>query len=154
MKKLWELLIVGAFCLLVTCFAFSGIASALDTDDDFDPWSVSPEAPPIKENDKSDTPAIDTDRLNASPFVSIVWFINAYSALSSDEPSCTFQPTCSEYTRQAIAKHGLFLGLIMGVERVLRYHHDHVGHELIETKDGYKISDPLKYNDFWFRSKK
>jgi len=32
---------------------------------------------------------------------------------------CRYYPTCSEYTKQAIQKHGLF-GLFMGFFRVLR----------------------------------
>ena len=30
-------------------------------------------------------------------------------------PSCRFQPTCSEYARQAILKHGPFKGLALAV---------------------------------------
>lgn len=34
--------------------------------------------------------------------------------------ACRFYPTCSEYTKQAIQKHGLFLGGFMGIKRILR----------------------------------
>ena len=34
--------------------------------------------------------------------------------------SCRFQPTCSEYARQAILKHGPFKGLALAVWRILR----------------------------------
>ena len=37
-------------------------------------------------------------------------------------PSCRFTPTCSEYARQAILKHGPFKGLYLGVRRLLRCH--------------------------------
>ena len=33
---------------------------------------------------------------------------------------CKFYPTCSEYTKQAIKKYGLFKGGIMGIWRILR----------------------------------
>ena len=33
-------------------------------------------------------------------------------------PSCRFQPTCSEYARQAILKHGPFKGLALAVWRI------------------------------------
>lgn len=33
---------------------------------------------------------------------------------------CQFQPTCSEYTYQAIEKHGAIYGSIMGIWRILR----------------------------------
>lgn len=35
-------------------------------------------------------------------------------------PSCRFTPTCSEYARQAILKHGPFKGLYLAVWRILR----------------------------------
>ena len=35
-------------------------------------------------------------------------------------PSCRFTPTCSEYARQAIIKHGPFKGLALAVWRILR----------------------------------
>lgn len=37
-------------------------------------------------------------------------------------PSCRFTPTCSEYARQAIVKHGPFKGLWLAVRRLLRCH--------------------------------
>jgi hypothetical protein len=37
-------------------------------------------------------------------------------------PSCRFTPTCSEYARQAILKHGPFRGLYLAIRRILRCH--------------------------------
>ncbi|MCR4852174.1 MAG: membrane protein insertion efficiency factor YidD [Prevotella sp.] len=37
-------------------------------------------------------------------------------------PSCRFTPTCSEYARQAIIKHGPVKGLWLAVKRILRCH--------------------------------
>jgi len=34
--------------------------------------------------------------------------------------SCPYTPTCSMYTYDAIDKHGLFLGALMGGRRILR----------------------------------
>jgi hypothetical protein len=36
--------------------------------------------------------------------------------------SCVFRPTCSEYARQAIAKHGFFKGIILSTDRLTRCH--------------------------------
>ncbi|MDQ5922844.1 MAG: uncharacterized protein QG644_552 [Patescibacteria group bacterium] len=38
------------------------------------------------------------------------------------KPSCVFFPTCSEYTKQAIVKYGVFKGSFMGFLRILRCH--------------------------------
>ena len=37
-------------------------------------------------------------------------------------PSCRFTPTCSEYARQALVKHGPFKGLYLAIRRILRCH--------------------------------
>ena len=34
--------------------------------------------------------------------------------------ACRFIPTCSEYTKQAIEKYGLFRGTVMGIKRISR----------------------------------
>jgi uncharacterized protein len=42
-------------------------------------------------------------------------------------PSCRFVPTCSEYAREAIQRHGALRGSMMGVRRLLRCHPFHPG---------------------------
>lgn len=37
-----------------------------------------------------------------------------------DGPSCKFIPTCSAYGREAVVRHGAFLGAILAGERLLR----------------------------------
>ena len=37
-------------------------------------------------------------------------------------PSCRFVPSCSQYTFEAIEKHGLFRGVWMGGKRLFRCH--------------------------------
>ncbi|MBN2104385.1 membrane protein insertion efficiency factor YidD [bacterium] len=41
--------------------------------------------------------------------------------------ACRFYPTCSEYTIQALNKHGLKKGLFYSIKRVLRCHPFHPG---------------------------
>ena len=36
--------------------------------------------------------------------------------------SCRFTPTCSEYTKQAIIKHGIIKGTYLGVKRISKCH--------------------------------
>lgn len=36
--------------------------------------------------------------------------------------NCRFYPTCSEYTYQAIEKHGTIIGLYLGIKRILKCH--------------------------------
>ncbi|MEQ1762419.1 MAG: membrane protein insertion efficiency factor YidD [Pyrinomonadaceae bacterium] len=35
-------------------------------------------------------------------------------------PACRFEPTCSEYTKQAVEKYGALKGIWMGIKRLLR----------------------------------
>lgn len=46
---------------------------------------------------------------------------------------CKFEPTCSEYTRQAIEKYGSSKGILLGIKRILKCNPF--------SKGGY---DPLK----------
>tara|TARA_B100000945_G_scaffold140853_1_gene112856 strand:+ start:628 stop:843 length:216 start_codon:yes stop_codon:yes gene_type:complete len=36
--------------------------------------------------------------------------------------SCRFTPTCSEYTKQAIIKHGIIKGTLLGIKRISKCH--------------------------------
>jgi putative membrane protein insertion efficiency factor len=42
-------------------------------------------------------------------------------------PACRFEPTCSVYAREAIARHGLARGAGLSVKRLLRCHPFHAG---------------------------
>ena len=54
----------------------------------------------------------------------ILWTIRLYQKLVSPAlpPSCRFAPSCSEYARQAVEKHGVLRGLWLGLGRLLRCH--------------------------------
>jgi uncharacterized protein len=41
--------------------------------------------------------------------------------------ACRFYPTCSEYTREAVERHGVLRGVVLGGARVLRCHPFHPG---------------------------
>ena len=41
--------------------------------------------------------------------------------------NCRFAPSCSEYAREAIEKHGAAKGTVLAVRRVLRCHPYHCG---------------------------
>ncbi|HKS29054.1 MAG TPA: membrane protein insertion efficiency factor YidD [Pyrinomonadaceae bacterium] len=61
--------------------------------------------------------------------VLLVTLLKLYKALISPllPPSCRFVPTCSEYAREAIERHGAFRGSWMGMRRLLRCHPFHPG---------------------------
>ncbi|KRN25094.1 hypothetical protein FC75_GL001007 [Lacticaseibacillus camelliae DSM 22697 = JCM 13995] len=51
-----------------------------------------------------------------------MWLVKGYQRFISPllPASCRYYPTCSTYMIQALAKHGLIKGLIMGVARIIR----------------------------------
>jgi uncharacterized protein len=55
--------------------------------------------------------------------------IRAYQLVISPllPPSCRYSPTCSEYTRQAIERHGLGRGVYLGLRRICRCTPFHAG---------------------------
>jgi putative membrane protein insertion efficiency factor len=62
------------------------------------------------------------------PAALLVWAIRRYQRFSALTPAvCRFQPTCSEYTAAAIARHGALRGLWLGMRRLLRCHPFHPG---------------------------
>lgn len=59
----------------------------------------------------------------------LIWLIRAYQLTLSPYfgQQCRFTPTCSQYTVEAIAKHGAWLGGWYGVRRLSRCHPWHAG---------------------------
>lgn len=63
-------------------------------------------------------------RLNlllAKPLIGFVW---GYKKLISPllAPSCIYYPSCSDYSRQALIRHGLVGGAYLTISRLLRCH--------------------------------
>ena len=64
----------------------------------------------------------------------ICWYQKNISLwISNKNIHCKFYPTCSEYSKQALEKYGVFKGLILTVWRIIRCNPF--------SKGGY---DPLK----------
>jgi putative membrane protein insertion efficiency factor len=58
-----------------------------------------------------------------------VFFITLYQKLFSPwlPPSCRFTPTCSQYAKEALLKHGLLHGLVLSLKRLSKCHPFHAG---------------------------
>ena len=53
-----------------------------------------------------------------------IWFILVYQKVISPlvGPSCRFHPTCSEYAKEAIEKHGFLGGTWLALKRIYKCH--------------------------------
>ena len=58
------------------------------------------------------------------PQKAVLALLRAYQWLVSPllGPACRYLPTCSEYAREAVERHGVLRGGVMGAARVLRCH--------------------------------
>ncbi len=54
----------------------------------------------------------------------LAFLVRGYQVLISPlfPPNCRFMPTCSQYMREALLKHGVFKGGWMGLKRIGRCH--------------------------------
>lgn len=54
----------------------------------------------------------------------LIGVVRLYQTLISPllGPSCRYRPTCSSYMIDAINRHGVLKGLVMGIARILRCH--------------------------------
>jgi len=70
-----------------------------------------------------------TGRAAGAPGRAVAAGLGAYKRWVSPllPPRCRFWPTCSEYARLAIARHGLARGSALAIRRLLRCHPFHPG---------------------------
>lgn len=54
----------------------------------------------------------------------VLGLLRGYKLLISPwlPPSCRFWPTCSEYAHEAVARHGVRKGVLLGAKRLARCH--------------------------------
>lgn len=52
----------------------------------------------------------------------LIMIIRLYQKISNKylPKRCKYYPTCSEYTKQAINKYGVFKGIYLGIKRIIR----------------------------------
>ncbi|MDY7036561.1 MAG: membrane protein insertion efficiency factor YidD [Thermodesulfobacteriota bacterium] len=86
-----------------------------------------------------------------NPLLSILDFyqgpLNHLSAVKQGE--CHMYPSCSEYSKQCIEKHGFFIGWMMTCDRLMRCGRDEIGlSPKILVNGEWKCYDPVENNEF------
>lgn len=58
------------------------------------------------------------------PVYLAIFLVHLYRTLVSPflPAACRFHPSCSEYTLEALRRHGLLKGMYLGIRRILRCH--------------------------------
>jgi len=75
--------------------------------------------------------------------------LNHCSAVRSGE--CPMYPFCSEYAKQAFQKYGVFMGVMIATDRVMRCGRDELKTApLIFIGGKMKYYDPLEQNTSWW----
>jgi len=68
----------------------------------------------------------------------VIWLIQGYRLFISPlfQPTCRFQPTCSQYAIEAIERFGVIQGGMLATQRILRCHPFHPGgYDPVPRKD-------------------
>ncbi|HSR12976.1 MAG TPA: membrane protein insertion efficiency factor YidD [Thermodesulfobacteriota bacterium] len=78
-------------------------------------------------------------------------FQNYISPVDGDR--CPSYPTCSQYARQAIRKHGALVGVAMTVDRLIHETDEIHRAPLIKVHQSHRYYDPVENNDFWWSRK-
>jgi putative component of membrane protein insertase Oxa1/YidC/SpoIIIJ protein YidD len=70
-----------------------------------------------------------------------------------DGDRCPSYPTCSQYGREAIRKHGALLGLVLTFDRLIHESDEIRSAPLVRVGESYRYYDPVENNDFWWYKK-
>lgn len=70
-----------------------------------------------------------------------------------DGERCPSYPTCSQYGREAVRKHGVVLGLVMTFDRLIHESDEVHSAPLIPVEGSRRYYDPVENNDFWWYKK-
>jgi putative component of membrane protein insertase Oxa1/YidC/SpoIIIJ protein YidD len=70
-----------------------------------------------------------------------------------DGDRCPSYPTCSQYSLEAIRKHGVLLGLVMTFDRLIHESDEVRGAPAVKVYRSYRHYDPVENNDFWWVKK-
>ena len=67
-----------------------------------------------------------------------------------DGDRCPCYPTCSQYSVEAIRKHGVGIGLVMTFDRLIHESDEVRQAPLVKVYGSYRYYDPVEDNDFWW----
>lgn len=112
--------------------------------DDFVPWNFDHPAAGKQKTEFPPDLSLSADLL----YRGSLFFSQYISPVDGDR--CAMYPTCSAYSRQAVARHGFLIGLVMTVDRLIHENNEIDTAQVIEIGGSYRYHDPVENNDFWW----
>ena len=96
---------------------------------DATPCAVSDEEPHIRHHAPWFSPRVcgPLSRLCRRPGLALIRFYQTVLAKEIHSRHCRFNPTCSHYAYEAIARHGLIFGALLAYKRISRCNPSHPG---------------------------
>ncbi|MBW2141527.1 MAG: membrane protein insertion efficiency factor YidD [Deltaproteobacteria bacterium] len=101
------------------------------------------ELPVVFQNKNENSPA-------GGPAIGLIRFYQNHLR-SFKTSSCPSYPNCSEYTIQAINRHGVFMGTFIFVDRLFREVTTAQTPPFVRFKGRILHYDPLEANDYWLK---
>ncbi|MEW6614123.1 MAG: membrane protein insertion efficiency factor YidD [Thermodesulfobacteriota bacterium] len=93
----------------------------------------------------------DESILNMVFIKGIKFFQNVISPVDGDR--CPMYPACSDYSIQALRKHGPFLGFVMIADRLMHERDEMTSASTVIVNGIRRYYDPVENNDFWLSEK-
>ncbi len=142
-----------AFLQFLLFLMLAPIASAAP----WGPWSSSEDAPVIRTaNDRTyavkDFADLPVPSIAETPFI---WLLRIYQQhiTKVDGDRCSMHPTCSQYSVQAIHRHGPLIGIVMTSDRLIHEYDEQGRSPLIKVGNRWRYDDSVSNNDFWWSDK-
>ena len=134
---MWQYLLIF---LIISCFSLSAVTGE---GGEFVPWNFNQSA--VRQ--LPDSPK----ELSLAAYLiyqGTVFFSEYISPVDGDR--CAMYPTCSAYSRQAIAKHGFLIGIVMTADRLIHENDEIDTAPLVNIGTSSRYGDSLVDNDFWW----
>lgn len=132
-------------------------AATAANSEEWGPWSNAASAPVVRPRSEVASAVSTSTALREESFVRVPFFslLNIYKKYISplDGDRCPMYPTCSQYSAQAIHRHGLLIGIVLTSDRLLHEADERKFVPAVKVGSRYRIIDPLEDNDFWWNQK-
>jgi hypothetical protein len=136
------------FIFLFFLITMYGNLPAFAGEDPFrEPWGEESFMERNSKNEAIGERAGDESILNLAFMKGVKFFRDVISPVDGDR--CPMYPTCSEYSIQALRKHGPFLGFVMIADRLIHEKDEMKYAPRVMVNGTWRYYDPVENNDFW-----